>query len=65
MFNRMQEKVWDKANNDSIGLVEYFKKHNKEYTWNDRFHVEAYYCVDEKMMKQVFLGKSSILPSAF
>ena len=53
MFNRMQEKVWDRANNDSIGLVNYFAKHNKEYTWGDRFFVEAYYCVDEKMMKQV------------
>ena len=63
MFNRMQEKVWDKANNDSIGLVEYFKKHNKEYTWNDRFHVEAYYCVDEKMMKQVFKQVKKGIPA--
>jgi len=63
MFNRMQEKVWDKANNDSVGLVEYFKKHNKEYTWNDRFHVEAYYCVDEKMMKQVFKQVKKGIPA--
>lgn len=63
MFNRMQEKVWDKANNDSVGLVEYFKKHNNEYTWNDRFHVEAYYCVDEKMMKQVFKQVKKGIPA--
>ncbi len=63
MFNRMQEKVWDKANNDSVGLVEYFKKHNNEYTWNDRFHVEAYYCVDEKMMKQVIKQVKKGIPA--
>ncbi len=63
MFNRMQEKVWDKANNDSVGLVEYFKKHNNEYTWSDRFHVEAYYCVDEKMMKQVFKQVKKGIPA--
>lgn len=65
MFNRMQEKVWDRANNDSIGLVNYFAKHKNEYTWGDRFHVEAYYCVDEKMMKQVMKQvKKGIAPDS-
>ncbi len=63
MFNRMQEKVWDKANNDSVGLVNYFAKHNKEYTWADRFNVEVYYCVDEKMMKQVLKQVKKGIPA--
>ncbi len=54
MFNRMQEIVWDRANTDSIGLAEYFKVHQNEYQWNDRFHVEFYFSSNEKMMKTVF-----------
>ncbi len=53
MFNRMQELVWDKANNDSMGLAQYFAEHRQEYRWNDRFHVDIYYCSDAKMMKTV------------
>ena len=53
MFNRMQEKVWDRANNDSVGLAKYFDQHKGEYTWGDRFNVEVYYCSSEKMSKQV------------
>jgi len=54
MFNRMQEVVWDKANTDSVGLADYFKNHQSEYHWNDRFYVEFYFSSNEKMMKTVF-----------
>ena len=54
MFNRMQEVVWDKANTDSVGLTDYFKNHQIEYQWNDRFYVEFYFSSSEKMMKTVF-----------
>ena len=53
MFNRMQELVWDKANNDSAGLAQYFGEHRNDYRWNDRYHVDIYYCSDAKMMKTV------------
>jgi peptidyl-prolyl cis-trans isomerase SurA len=53
MFNRMQEKVWDLANNDSVGLAKYFDQHKSEYTWGDRFDLEVYYSSSEKMSKQV------------
>jgi peptidyl-prolyl cis-trans isomerase SurA len=54
MFNRMQEKVWNKANMDSVGLEKYFQQHVSEYQWDNRFHVEFYFSVDEKMSKKVF-----------
>lgn len=54
MFNRMQEVVWDKANTDSVGLADYFRNHQTEYQWNDRFYVEFYFSSNEKMMKTVF-----------
>ena len=54
MFNRMQEMVWDKANNDSIGLATYFQANINDYQWDDRFNAEFYFCVDNKMMKKVF-----------
>jgi len=53
MFNRMQELVWDKANNDSTGLAQFFNANRADYRWNDRYHVDIYYCSDAKMMKTV------------
>lgn len=53
MFNRMQELVWDKANNDSAGLAQFFNENRNDYRWNDRYHVDIYYCSDAKMMKAV------------
>ncbi len=54
MFNRMQEKVWNKANLDTAGLEKYYQQHMSEYQWDNRFHVEFYFSVDEKMSKKVF-----------
>jgi peptidyl-prolyl cis-trans isomerase SurA len=53
MFNRMQQLVWDRANNDTTGLKAYFSQHQNEYNWNNRFDVGVYFCNDAKMMKTV------------
>jgi peptidyl-prolyl cis-trans isomerase SurA len=53
MFNRMQEVVWDRANTDSVGLAEYFNQNIKDYQWDDRFHVEFYFCSSKDMMNTV------------
>jgi peptidyl-prolyl cis-trans isomerase SurA len=53
MFNRMQQLVWDRANNDTVGLKAYFAQHQSEYNWNNRFDVGVYFCNDAKMMKTV------------
>lgn len=63
MFNRMQQLVWDRANNDTVGLKVYFEVHRGEYNWGNRFDVGVYFCNDAKMMKtvakQVKMGISS------
>lgn len=53
MFNRMQEKVWDKANTDSTGLAKYYDEHKSEYMWQDRFDCQVYLCASENIMKSV------------
>lgn len=53
MFNRMQQLVWDKANTDSVGLANFFAKHQGEYNWTNRYDIEVYFCNNEKMMKTV------------
>ena len=53
MFNRMQQLVWDRANNDSVGLAAFFAQHQTEYNWGNRFDVGVYFCNDAKMMKTV------------
>ena len=53
MFNRMQQLVWDRANNDSVGLAAFFAQHQSEYNWGNRFDVGVYFCNDAKMMKTV------------
>ncbi|MFZ9241132.1 MAG: peptidylprolyl isomerase, partial [Chitinophagaceae bacterium] len=53
MFNRMQQLVWDRANNDTVGLKAYFEEHRGEYNWGNRFDVGVYFCNDAKMMKTV------------
>jgi len=50
MFNRMQEMVWDRANKDSLGLVDFFEGRKSEYRWEDRFHSVFLFCSDKKMM---------------
>lgn len=53
MFNRMQEKVWDKANNDSAGISVFYKDNNKDYMWKDRFDAQFYLCANKKIMDAV------------
>lgn len=53
MFSRMQQKVWDKANEDTVGLKAYHEANKQKYMWNDRFDCEVYLCADKKMMSAV------------
>lgn len=53
MFYRKKDLVWDKANLDTAGLDKFFKAHQSEYQWKDRFNCEVYFCADEAMMKKV------------
>lgn len=39
LFDIMQEEVWDAARTDSVGLQEFYRKNDKEYTWKPRVNL--------------------------
>lgn len=53
MFARMQQMVWDKANEDTVGLKQFHDAQKQNYMWTDRFDCEVYLCADKKMMEKV------------
>lgn len=53
LFNRMQQEVWDKSNNDSAGLEKFYASISDSFKWQDRFDMVVFYCEDQKTMKMV------------
>lgn len=53
LFNRMQQEVWDKSNNDSAGLEKFYKSIADSFKWDDRFDVLVFYCDQKKTMEKV------------
>jgi len=37
LFNISEEKIWNFAAQDTVGLEEFYKKNNKKYMWEERF----------------------------
>jgi peptidyl-prolyl cis-trans isomerase SurA len=65
MFARMQQKVWDKANEDTAGLKDFHETNKTKYMWNDRFDCEVYLCADKKMAGSVAkMVKKGIQPDS-
>jgi len=65
MFARMQQKVWDKANEDTAGLKAYHESNKTKYMWNDRFDCEVYLCANKKMAGSVAkMVKKGIQPDS-
>ncbi|MEY4003025.1 MAG: hypothetical protein RIT07_1067 [Bacteroidota bacterium] len=65
MFARMQQKVWDKANEDTAGLKAYHEGNKTKYMWNDRFDCEVYLCANKKMAGSVAkMVKKGIQPDS-
>ncbi len=42
LFEATKISVWDKANQDTLGLYEYYEKHNKKYMWEERAELSKY-----------------------
>ena len=65
MFARMQQKVWDKANEDTAGLKTFHEANKTKYMWNNRFDCEVYLCADKKMAGSVAkMVKKGIQPDS-
>ncbi len=52
LFNLTQEKVWNKAVEDTTGLKAFYEAHKNEYQWADRVNATIYECADKKAYKQ-------------
>jgi peptidyl-prolyl cis-trans isomerase SurA len=48
LFNISEEKIWNFAAQDSVGLEEFFKKNNNKYLWEERFKGQIVTCKDEE-----------------
>ncbi len=52
LFNLTQEKVWDKAVQDTTGLKAYYEAHKTEHVWADRVQASIYECNSKEAYKQ-------------
>lgn len=61
LYEVENREVWDKGTKDEAGLVSFFKKNKKKYTWDEpRFKGIAYHCKDEAdvaAVKKILKGK--------
>lgn len=53
LFNLMNEKVWDKAVKDTIGLKDYFSKNQSKYTWESRINATIYNASSETIVDEI------------
>ncbi|WP_069675940.1 peptidylprolyl isomerase [Formosa sp. Hel1_33_131] len=53
LFELMQDKIWEGAKNDSIGLQEFYNANKQNYVWPDRIEGSVARSSDEKHIKKV------------
>jgi peptidyl-prolyl cis-trans isomerase SurA len=49
LFELTDQKVWNKAVKDSVGLMEYYEKNKMKFMWPERLDVVIYTCVNDEM----------------
>jgi peptidyl-prolyl cis-trans isomerase SurA len=53
LYEIMTDKVWNKANKDTIGLKNFYETHKFNYQWKDRINAMVYECLDKNIANQV------------
>lgn len=53
LYEIMTDKVWNKANKDTLGLKNYYEKNKTNYMWKDRIDAMVYECLDKNIANQV------------
>lgn len=53
LFEITQDLVWDRANEDSVGLLEFYEKNKSNYLWDERAEVAFYYCKNTEVKQEV------------
>ncbi len=59
LFQLMEEKVWNQAIQDTVGLSRFFEENRQQYQWDTRAAANIYNVQDEKALVQVkdFIAK--------
>ena len=53
LYEVMTDKVWNKANKDTLGLKNYYEINKSNYLWKDRIDAMVYECLDKNIANQV------------
>jgi peptidyl-prolyl cis-trans isomerase SurA len=53
LYEIMTDKVWNKANKDTLGLTKFYEASKANYTWKDRIDAVIYECLDKNIANQV------------
>ncbi|MDH5598609.1 MAG: peptidylprolyl isomerase, partial [Cyclobacteriaceae bacterium] len=53
LFEIMNEEVWSKASEDSLGLEIYFNQNRDKYLWNERAEMDIFTSEDQNLIKNV------------
>jgi len=52
LFDLMDDKVWTKAIEDTLGLQTFFDNNKENYMWGERAEAKIYTCIDETVAKK-------------
>ncbi|MEM7162543.1 MAG: peptidylprolyl isomerase [Bacteroidota bacterium] len=52
LFELTDEKVWTKAVDDSLGLVDFYENNKQDFQYKDRVDATVFYCKDKKIAKK-------------
>ena len=53
LFNLMDQKVWGKAVEDTIGLKQYFQLTKENYQWDNRLDASVFTCLNKEVAERV------------
>ncbi len=53
LFDLMQDQIWDKAKEDSLGLQQFYEKHKQNYMWKTRGKVTIATCTRSEHAQEV------------
>jgi peptidyl-prolyl cis-trans isomerase SurA len=51
LFDLMEQKVWNKAINDTTGLEQFFESNQEDYMWSERVDAEIFTCDNDSTAK--------------
>ena len=54
VFEIMQNEIWNKASEDTVGIKKYFEAHKSDFTFPTRYKGELYKCKDKETAKEVY-----------